>query len=347
MKLYWKKALALVLAVLLLTMLFGCAAKSEAPDYKPDYEYATEEPAAAEPAAEAEPAYESEQSYATPTDLNTGPEGEETPSARPSLAEKVIYSGYLHIETTEFDSALSALDARIKEVGGFIETSNISGQTQYRDDGTTALVNRYANYVVRVPSNRFDEFMRHSGEFGNVLSSNTSAQNITSQFSDAEARKASLKVQEERLLAMMEQTTDMESLITLESRLSEVRYEIESIERRLIDWQNRVDYSDVSIELREVAVYTPVEPVTRTFGERLGSAFADGWRGFVRFVQGVLIVLARSLPTLVLLALIAAAIILLVRFLRRRKKGKHAVLSALNKPQTVAVAVEKKDEPQE
>ena len=354
MKLYCKKTLAFLLAVLLLTALFGCAAKNSVPDYKPDYEASA--PAMEEPAAapEPEPAYSSEPSYASPTDLpfptdqaQDAANPEEAPSARPSLAEKIIYSGYQSIETTEFDKALAALDARVKEVGGFIETSNVSGQTQYRDDGTTALVDRYAYYTVRVPCARFDEFMRRSGEIGNVLSSNTSAQNITSQFSDAEARKNSLKVQEERLLAMMEQTTDMESLITLESRLSEVRYQIEALERQLIDWQNRVDYSDVKIELREVAVYTPVVPVTRSFGERLGSAFSDGWHGFVRFLQSLLIVLARALPTLILLAVLALAIVLLIRLLRRRKKGKQDVLYALNKPANLAVAVEKPDEPEQ
>ena len=324
MKLYCKKTLAFLLAVLLLTLLFGCAAKNaSAPDYKPDYETA---PAMEEPAAEPAPA--PVPAPASPTDLQNlagqTDGSEEAASARPSLAEKIIYSGYQSIETTEFDKALAALDARVKEVGGFIESSDVSGRTQYREDGTTALVDRYAYYTVRVPCARFDEFMRRSGEIGNVLNSNTSAQNITSQFTDTEARRDSLRVQEERLLAMMEKTDDMESLIALESRLSEVRYEIESLERQLIDWQNRVDYSAVTVELREVAVYTPVEPVTRSFGERLGSAFADGWRGFVRFVQGALIVLARCLPALVLLALLVLAVVLLIRLLNRRRRGKKS-----------------------
>ena len=345
MKLYCKKSLAFLLAVLLLTMLFGCAAKSASEDYKPAYEAAEAMEMPAEPEYEPEPA-----AAASPSDLSSFNADEASTeegqtSSRPSLAEKIIYSGYQSIETTEFDKALSTLDARVREVGGFIESSNVSGQTQYREDGTTVLVNRYAYYTVRVPCARFDEFMRRSGEIGNVLNSNTSAQNITSQFTDTEARKESLKVQEERLLAMMEKTEDMESLITLEERLSEVRYEIDSLERQLVNWQNRVDYSDVSIELREVAVYTPVEPVTQTFGERLGSAFADGWRGFVRFVQGALIVLARCLPVLILLAALVLAVVLLVRLLSRRKKGKRDVLHALKKPVNVAVAVEKPDEP--
>ena len=128
MKLYCKKTLAFLLAVLLLTLLFGCAAKNAAaPDYKPDYETA---PAMEEPAAEPAPAPEPVPAPASPTDLQSlagqADGSEEAASARPSLAEKIIYSGYQSIETTEFDKALAALDARVKEVGGFIESASTS-----------------------------------------------------------------------------------------------------------------------------------------------------------------------------------------------------------------------------
>ena len=75
--------------------------------------------------------------------------------------------------------------------------------------------------------------MSAAGEIGNVTSSGKSAQNVTSQYTDYEARLKSLYLQEERLLEMLGKATDLDSLITLEARLSEVRYEIERIERDL------------------------------------------------------------------------------------------------------------------
>ena len=344
-------AVILVFAVLL-TVLTGCAAKSAEPASAPDY-YAEEPAYAPESAPEEEPAsaaYEEKDSYALAAsqeepDPTTEP-SEAPVNGKPTLADKIIYSGYLYIETTKFDDAVAAVEAKVREFGGFIESSDISGHTEYRPDGTTSLVDRNANYVVRVPCARFDAFVKQSGTLGNVLSSNTSAENITSQFTDAEARKASLKVQEERLLAMMEKTDDIESLIALEERLSEVRYEYEGIERRLINWQNQVDYSTVSLNLQEVAVYTPVVPVQRTFGEKLGSAFTDGWNAFVRFIQAVTLGLARALPTLILLALLALAIVLIVRAASRRAKAKREAryAAARGVPTAVAVPAEPKQE---
>ncbi len=338
-----KRPLLLMLVfALILTIFAGCAAKSA--DEPSSAEYAAAEEPAYEPEAEPmEPAAEESADYALAASGEgselTAETSEAPANGKPSLADKIIYSGYMYIETTEFDEAVAAVEAKVREFGGFIESSNINGHTEYRPDGTTSLVDRNASYVVRVPSAKFDAFVKQSGSLGNVLSSNTSAENITSQFTDAEARKNSLKVQEERLLAMMEKTDDIESLIALEERLSEVRYEYEAIERKLINWQNQVDYSSVNLNLQEVAVYTPVVPVQRTFGEKLGSAFADGWNGFVRFVQNLTLALASALPALILLALLALAIVLIVRSAKRRSKAKREALYAKSRPVPTAVAV--------
>lgn len=338
-----KRPLLLMLVfALILTIFAGCAAKPA--DEPASAEYAAAEEPAYEPEAEPmEPAAEESADYALAASGEgselTAETSEAPANGKPSLADKIIYSGYMYIETTEFDEAVAAVEAKVREFGGFIESSNINGHTEYRPDGTTSLVDRNASYVVRVPSAKFDAFVKQSGSLGNVLSSNTSAENITSQFTDAEARKNSLKVQEERLLAMMEKTDDIESLIALEERLSEVRYEYEAIERKLINWQNQVDYSSVNLNLQEVAVYTPVVPVQRTFGEKLGSAFADGWNGFVRFVQNLTLALASALPALILLALLALAIVLIVRSAKRRSKAKREALYAKSRPVPTAVAV--------
>lgn len=357
MKATTRRNLALLFAfVLVLTILAGCAAKSA--DEPASAEYAAaEEPAyeaeaePMEPAAEesAYPAEEAEASYAlgrTGSDETTDP-SDASDNGKPSLADKIIYSGYLYIETTKFDDAIAAVEAKVKEFGGFIESSDVSGRTEYREDGTTSLVDRNANYVVRVPCARFDAFVKQSGDLGNVLSSNTSAENITSQFTDAEARKDSLKVQEERLLAMMEKTDNIKSLIELEERLTEVRYEYEAIERKLINWQNQVDYSSINLNLQEVAIYTPVVPVQRTFGEKLGSALSDGWNGFVRFIQAILIGLAGALPALILLALLALILVLILRSAKRKSKAKREALYAKSRPVPTAVAVPAEPKPEE
>lgn len=312
-----KQALAILLAmILLLSGLAGCSKREPATEEAPFYR---DEDAYAEPAmpAEAEEAYDLSTSASEISKENGSQD-----TTKNSLAEKIIYTGSLYIETTEFDKAIESIESLLKEFDGFIEQSSVNGDSHQNADGTSSLVHRNASYTLRVPCNRFNEFFKRSGTIGNVLSSNTSADNITSMFTDSEARKDSLKVQEERLLAMMEKTDDIESLIELERRVSEVRYDIDSIERQLINWQRSVDYSTVSLTLREVEIYTPVTPVTLTFGQKLANAFADGWNGFKDFAKRFILWFARSLPTLIILAIIAVGIIHIIRSIKRRKKTK-------------------------
>lgn len=320
MKLYRKRFFALLLAILVLAaILTGCGSKAAPQEAAADYAAPAAEPME-QPEAYPEEAYVMTESEA----LNTSASADANASAskQKNLTEKIIYTGYLHIETTDFDTAISSLEAMVTDYGGFIESSSINGNTTYQN-GISRLVDRYANYTLRIPCDKFTEFQKRSGSIGNVLVSNTTADNITAQFTDVEARKASLTTQEERLLALMEKAEDTESLIALESRLSEVRYEIESLERQLINWQNSVDYSTINLDIYEVEIYTPVVNAQRTFSEKLHDSFLDGWNGFVEFLKNFAIWFVGALPTLVLLAVIAFAIVLIVKYCRRKAKARQ------------------------
>ena len=331
-----RRYLAGLLALLLLTTATGCGAasmnKSEAiadsamtPAAMPETEEA--------PADWKEPASNTsfttaavEEAIDSAAEDTVGYTDEvQTPSSEDgSYAEKIIYSGHVYLETLKFDESIAALEQTVKEYGGFIQDSSVDGSTRINADGTTSVVSRWGYYTVRIPSNRFESFMAMTGQLGNVTSSGREAQNVTTQYTDYEARLSSLKTQEERLLDMLEKSEDLDSLIQLESRLSEVRYEIESIEQNLRNLDQRVNYSTVSLELREVEIYTPTAAVQRSFGQKLGDALKDGWQSFARGMQDLTVGLAYLLPVLVLLAAAAAVIVLIVRRVRRKKASRKA-----------------------
>ena len=307
-----RSILAILLAALLaLTIFTGCAAstKSAAMDSSapqaPTMEAPMEEPAAAE-----------EFAYDTVATSEAGGAADYT--------AKIIYTASVSIETTEFDKAVAALENQVQKIGGFVESSNVTGDTQYNSDGTTTVVNRWAYYTVRIPCDHFESFLHETEGFGNVTSTSRDAQNVTSAYTDYEARLSSLNTQEERLLDMLAKSEDVETLIALEQRLSDVRYEIESIERNLRNYDMQIKYSTVNLDLREVEVYTPTVPVRRTFGQKLADSLSDGWNGFTRGIQNVILGLASALPALILLAVITAAVIVCIKKARKKRKAKKA-----------------------
>ena len=331
-----RSILAILLAMLLaLTMLAGCGATSKsmaAADSAPaeSYQYnmtaesPAEEPASMETKADYDTA-ETEEAYDTVATEAGG--GAETPEPDDSVADytaKIIYTASVSIETTEFDKAVAALENQVQKIGGFVESSNVTGDTQYNSDGTTSIVNRWAYYTVRIPCEQFEAFLHETEGFGNVISTSRDAQNVTSAYTDYEARLSSLNTQEERLLDMLSKSEDVETLIALEQRLSDVRYEIESIERSLRNYDMQIKYSTVNLDLREVEVYTPTVPVRRTFSQKLADSLSDGWTGFARGVQNVILGLASALPALVLLAVIVIVVIVLVKNARKKRRAKFA-----------------------
>ena len=340
------RILALLLSILLLTaLLTGCAASSKnmAADTAPSeaQNWKTESAAAAEewgydtpaeaPAEAAEP--ETEWADAADTSFTTSAAGNAElevgdNSSLSDYAAKIIYSANISAETTQFDEAVARIEAMVASYQGFVESSNVYGNTRYNDDGTTTVVDRHASYALRIPADKFEQFMSETSSIGNVLSSNRYAENVTSTYTDYEARLSSLRTQEERLLAMLEKTEDVESLVALEERLADVRYETESIERNLRNMDMQIRYSTVSIDLDEVEIYTPTVTVQRTFGEKFADAFSDGWRSFGRSFQRFILNLTEALPSLILLAVIIIVVVVIVRRCVKKSRAKKAAKQA-------------------
>ena len=204
------------------------------------------------------------------------------------------------------------------------EFFHIGCDEAYDADGNVQILNRRAWYTVRVPAEKFSQFLTFAGELGNVISTNRNAQNVTSQYTDFEARLESLQVQEERLLEMMKKSDDINGLITLESRLSDVRYQIESIQRNLKNLDGKLAYSTVDFTIREVRVYQPTVKVQRTFWQRLGDSFGRGWDNFVDGWADFAVGLVGSIFPLTVFVIIVVAAVLILRKVVKKSRQKSA-----------------------
>lgn len=254
------------------------------------------------------------------TETNTAPsENPEKPdstepTADVTISEKLIYTANVHMETVQFDETLTNIQTILSEIGGFVETSSVTGDTQYNDDGTAYIVNRHASYVLRVPAETFQQVMTRVNTLGSVTYSTQEATNVSSQFTDNEARLEALTTQEESLLNIMSQTTDIDALITLQDSIADVRYEIESVERTLRDLQSAVAYSTINLEISETADAINIVSGNQSFLQRLGAGFQTGWKSVLTFAQNAAVAVSTASPV-ILIGLAA-----LILFVRHRKK---------------------------
>ncbi|MBR3298008.1 MAG: DUF4349 domain-containing protein [Clostridia bacterium] len=224
---------------------------------------------------------------------------------------KLIRDAELSIQTLEFDALLSELNRRTAELGGYVESSSTSGRSYY-----DARSLRRADIVLRIPSERLDEFLGAVNEICNVTSSFEKVQDVTSQYIDLEARLASLRTEYDSLLGLLEKADSLDSIITLQNRLSDVRYSIESYEAQKRSFDGRVAYSSVTMQIREVERETAVgkESFSGEVSRRFSESLSDIGGGFTRFAAWLL----GEFPRILLVLIIAAAIVLAIVFLIRR-----------------------------
>lgn len=298
MKRYLSVSLVLLL---LLGMLTGCGAKNAMTE-------------AAAPAAGAPMATEAAMEEVLYDEAGSGISN--TATAMPEN-QKLIRTVYMDAQTTSMDGVMSWLENRVAELGGYFEQKSIR-RSGSRDDGSYY---RYADMVIRVPAENLDGFLAQIGENAVVTSTREETENVTLQYVSTKSRVEALETEQKRLLELLEEAGNMEDLLTIESRLTDVRWELENYASQLRVLDNQVDYSTVYLNINEVD--KPKVVTERTVWQKIGDGFAENtidlWDGIV----AVFVWLLSSMPFLIPLA-VSAVVGFKVGKRLKAKKAKKA-----------------------
>lgn len=264
-------------------------------------------------------------------------EAPETGDASLQLGEsnrKLIYHTVVTAETKEYDAAKEKLDNLITQYQGYLESFSFSGYSRGDEQE-----NRSLNYTIRVPSESLFSFLEELEDTVRVVSSNTDMSDVTGDYVDSEARLNALKKEELRLLELLEQAENLEEILQLEDRISEVRYQIENITSQLQVYDDEIAYSTVELSLRDVTEYT----IRPSFGSRSWEAFTGGWSSFVNALQGLVIALLWLMPFLLVGGVIVFFVVSFAHRSAKKRRAKFPVPPKIQK--TPPVPAEQKEEP--
>lgn len=254
----------------------------------------------------------------------------ETPDAEMGAGilngEKLVYTCDLSMETLDYDGCVHAIKQSIAEYNGIIEDENEFDEDYdwYYDNYVKTSGTRHMHMTVRVPSARYAEFLGALEGNGKITAKNSHVENISRQYYETDAYIKSLEIQQNRLLDMMEQADTIEDMITIEARLSEVQYQLNIAKNELSAMDADVNYSTVTISVREVMEYTPEKEVKKsnTFGSRLKNTFAETWEMFLRMLEFLLFAVIRLIPVLFILAVIAGIVLGIIKLCSKKRKKK-------------------------
>ncbi len=297
-----KKLLALLLALILTaSVLTGCGA-------------ATKDSAAME--APAAP-MENMKNEAIAEDMLYSTGGGMTGNSNVQTNQKLIRRVYINAETEDLETLLGNLTAQIRAVGGYIENQEL-----YNGSAYASYRHRSASLTVRIPAEQLASFTEDVKGVSNVVSYNESTENVTLRYVSTESRMLALEVEQERLLELLAKAENMSDLLEIEARLTDVRYELESVTSQLRVLANQVDYATVYLYISQVKVYTETEE--QTVWQRIGSGFKENLRDMGENLTDFFVWVVTYSPQLLFWAIvIAIAVTVLKKKLAKRKAKKE------------------------
>jgi len=309
-----KKLLSTLLALTLLLSLCGCGAANmdAVADSAPGgyYDNGASTGSSSPEAMPMEPGFDYNSKAESDNYTSDVPTTDTLSSSLPENV-KMIYRGYLELESTDFDGAVAGLQQLVASVGGYYESSSLNNYSAYRN----------ANYVVRVPSASYNSFCSAVGSLAQLNSQHHTTENVSEAYYDTESRLVTQRTKLERLQELLAKAELMEDIITLESAIAETELQIEYLTGSLRKYDALVDYATVDISLQEVYELTELEQPVVGFGARLAEAFKTGTSNFVDDLEYFALRFARNwVNRLIWLVVWVVVIVLVVRWIRKGKK---------------------------
>lgn len=230
---------------------------------------------------------------------------------------KTIKTAKLTMQTLDFEAFAAALEQKVAETGAYFQYADVSGTNYYGG-------RRYASYTIRVPEARLNEFMAGLDGIATITSKTLGEQDVTLSYVDTESRIKALEIEQESLMKLLEQAVNLDSIIKLQDRLTEVRYELENYKAQLRTYDDKIAYSTVTLSVSEVTKVT--EPTPVTVWERISTGWKNTMEDIKEGAEDFLVWFVINVPYLVFWAVV---LVLLVVFLK--KKGQKRKQRKLEK----------------
>ncbi|MFV0528673.1 MAG: DUF4349 domain-containing protein [Lachnospiraceae bacterium] len=312
-----KKVLVRGIVLLMMLILIGCGNASSSTQYSSEVSQDSSYTSAAESAADT--GSKTEESADAESDIEVDPV---------KAQDKLVYTCDISLQTLEYDTTIKKINSQIQAFDGILQSQSESdSNTDWYMSGTTSSSSRNAYITVRIPTDTYEEFLESIEGNGKVINKSINVENISKTYYDTKSVIESLKIQEKRLLEMMEQSTNIEDMIAVEARLTEVQIQLNQYNTELASMDTDVEYSTINISVEEVLEYSVdgKQQKNNTFIDRLKNTISDSWSGFLTFLEVLLFIVIRLFPIILFFGVVALPV---VWFVRKRKKKKAVSGSA-------------------
>lgn len=292
-----KKTSTIVMALLLATgLLAGCSAGGDADG--------STTPSVVEGVAE--PGYDSSFTGDKAVSPEMGSSDVITEDSEFEEDRAVISKGNLSLIAENPTEIASNIRKEVVTVGGRIDEQEEVPGNKYE--------NASARLTVRIPSEKLEATVETIRNFGTVDSYTISSVDVTDQLTDYKVREEVLRGSIERLLTLMATATDTNTLLSIETTLSQREAELESLLAAQANLKDQVAFSTLV-----VYVQAPADAVSPEPDGFLDGLFA-GWDGLLATLTGLTIAVGFLIPWLGVLGVIGLVVWIIFKARKKRRK---------------------------
>jgi hypothetical protein len=208
---------------------------------------------------------------------------EVSPSPKPiqpvvAASRLLVYHADLRLKVNNLSCASASLDSLVQRNSGYLSAS-----TEVRQDGEW----RQA-MTIRIAPSRFRPLMAALSGLGTVKEKKLTTDDVTAQHADIAARLATKRAVEKRYVDLLARAKKISEVLEIESKIGEVREEIESTESRLKTLNDEVAYSTISLTCYQILAQNAPEAPVVSFASRVMESFYTGWTIITSLVIGLI-----------------------------------------------------------
>jgi hypothetical protein len=228
---------------------------------------------------------------------------------------KVIRNANISIIVDSYEKTYGKIQSLVEGAGnGYIQQSSVSKQGA---NGKSGVI------IVRVDADKFSQILNNVKGLGEVIDADERTEDITEKFYDTESELRLLKYEQSRLEEYLKKIDDPDTIFKTESRLTDIRHQIENLTGTLNKLSNLVKLSTITINISEKSV--KITDKEKTYLEKLFGGFTDSMKGVGNFFGELILLLVALIPTLVILALCAWIIWIFYRKYRKNNEEKSKI----------------------
>lgn len=222
-----------------------------------------------------------------------------------TLDQKLITNVSMELVVKNTDRAVEELEEIMRRHQGYL-----GGMNRISVDGV-----RSASITLRIPQERLSNVLDDIKNIGRVTNEKRDTEDVSEEYTDLDSRVRNLRNTERRFTEILAMAKNVDEVLSVEAELTRIRGEIEQIEGRLRYLDNKVGFSEVTLEIGEKERPKP--------GEKhwaLGKTVKAAVQAFLNTLEG-LVKAAIWIGAYSPLILPVILIIILIRRRRRKRAG--------------------------